>query len=167
RWQLALGKIISLACFAMLSGISSFIGVILSLPKMIGGLGLNVNSVPYGFGDYIGIFFIIISVTLIIVSAFSAISTLSKNVKEAGAFIAPLMIVFILFGMVSMFVSDVSVGMCAIPILGSGLALTGIMSLTASPLGIALSVISNLIVTAALVVLLGFMFKSEKIMFKK
>ncbi|MDE5721333.1 MAG: ABC transporter permease subunit [Clostridia bacterium] len=167
RWQLALGKIVSLACFAMLSGISSFVGVILSLPKMIDGLGLNVSSVPYGFGDYVGIFFIIISVTLIIVSAFSIISTLSKNVKEAGALIAPLMIVIILLGMVSMFVSNVSVGLCAIPLLGSGLALTGIMSLTASPLGIALSVISNLTVTAALVVLLGFMFRSEKIMFKK
>ncbi|MDE7182278.1 MAG: ABC transporter permease subunit [Clostridia bacterium] len=167
RWQLALGKIISLACFSMLSGISSFIGVILSLPKMIGGMGLNASSVPYGFGDYVGIFFIIISVTLVIVSAFAAISTLSKNVKEAGAMIAPLMIVIILLGMVSMFISNISAGLCAIPLLGSGLALTGIMSLTASPLGIALSVISNLIVTAALVVLLGFMFKSEKIMFKK
>ncbi|MDE6104223.1 MAG: ABC transporter permease subunit [Clostridia bacterium] len=167
RWQLALGKIISLACFSMLSGISSFIGVILSLPKMIGGMGLNASSVPYGFGDYVGIFFIIISVTLVIVSAFAAISTLSKNVKEAGAMIAPLMIVIILLGMVSMFVSNISAGLCAIPLLGSGLALTGIMSLTASPLGIALSVISNLIVTAALVVLLGFMFRSEKIMFKK
>lgn len=167
RWQLALGKIISLACFSMLSGISSFIGVILSLPKMIGGMGLNASSVPYGFGDYVGIFFIIISVTLVIVSAFAAISTLSKNVKEAGAMIAPLMIVIILLGMVSMFISNISAGLCAIPLLGSGLALTGIMSLTASPLGIALSVISNLIVTAALVVLLGFMFRSEKIMFKK
>lgn len=167
RWQLALGKIISLSCFAMLSGISSFVGVILSLPKLVGGLGLHVSSMPYVFGDYFGMFALIISVTLVIVSAFSVLSTLSKNVKEAGALIGPVMIVIILLGVVSMFLTNSPVGLCAIPLLGSGLAITGIMSLTASPLGIALAVISNLVLTAGLVVLLGFMFKSEKIMFKK
>lgn len=167
RWQLALGKIVSLSCFAMMSGVSSFVGVILSLPKLVGGLGLHVSSMPYGFGDYFGIFALIISVTLVIVSAFSVLSTLSKNVKEAGALISPVMIVIILLGVVSMFVSNPPVGLCAIPLLGSGLAITEIMSLTASPLGIALAVVSNFALTAGLVVLLGLMFKSERIMFKK
>ena len=47
------------------------------------------------------------------------------------------------------------------------LAISSIMSLTASPLGVGLAVLSNIIAAALLVVLLAFMFKSEKIMFKK
>lgn len=167
RWQIALGKIISLSCFAMLSGLSSFIGVILSLPKFVGGMGLNLTSMPYGFGDYFAIFALIISVTLVIVSSFSVLSTLSKNVKESGALIGPVMMVIILLGVVSMFFTNPHVALCAIPLLGSGLAITEIMLLTASPLGVALSIISNLVLTAGFVVLLGFMFRSEKIMFKK
>ena len=52
RWQLALGKIISLTCFAMLSGISSFLGVIFSLPKLVGGLAV-AGALTYTVGDYL------------------------------------------------------------------------------------------------------------------
>jgi len=166
RWQLALGKIISLACFAMLSGISSFLGVMLSLPKLMNGL-VEIDSVPYGVGDYFGIFALIISIVLIIVSAFSVISALAKSVKEAGAMIGPLMIVIILLGMVSMFIPEAALGLYAIPVLGSGLALGSIMSLTIEPAAFALSILSNLVFTVGFVVLLAFMFRSEKIMFNK
>ncbi|MDE6441410.1 MAG: ABC transporter permease subunit, partial [Clostridia bacterium] len=47
RWELALGKILSLTCFALLSGISSFLGVILSLPKLMGGLAGGDVAVYY------------------------------------------------------------------------------------------------------------------------
>lgn len=166
RWQIALGKIISLACFAVLSGISSFFGVILSLPKLMNGM-MNITSVPYGFADYLGIFALIISLVLVIVSMFAAVSGVAKSVKEAGAYIGPLMMLIIVLGMVSMFVPSTMVGLCAIPVLGCGLALSGLLSLTASPLGIALAVISNLVFTGLFTVALALMLNSEKIMFKK
>lgn len=167
RWQLALGKIISLSCFALISGISSFLGVILSLPKLTGGLGVSAMA-NYSAGAYFGIFGVIISIVLIIISAFSVLSALAKSVKEASTLITPLMIVIILLGLATMFVSaSPSIGLFLIPLLGSGLAISSIMAMTASPLAVALSIISNLVVTALLVVLLAFMFRSERIMFKK
>lgn len=167
RWQIALGKILSLTCFALLSGISSFVGVILSLPKLLGGMVGSSTAAFYGVGDYFMIFGLIISVVLVIISVFAVISTLSKSVKEAGTMITPLMMLIILMGVGSMFLSGGSVGLYAIPLLGSGLAMSAIMSFTASPLGVALAIISNIAVAAALVVLLSFMFKSERIMFNK
>ncbi len=168
RWQIALGKILSLTFFAILSGISSFLGVILSLPKLMGGAVGSKTAAFYTAGDYFMIFGIIISVVLVIISAFSVLSALAKSVKEAGTMITPLMIVIILLGVASMFLSaNGSLGFYAIPLLGSGLAMSAIMSFTASPLGVVLSIVSNLVLTAALVVLLSFMFKSEKIMFNK
>lgn len=167
RWQLALGKILSLTCFAMLSGLSSFLGVILSLPKLVGGFIGGETAAFYSAGDYFMILGLIISVVLVMISAFSVLSAFAKSVKESGSMIAPLMIVIILLGMFSMFISSPSVGLYAIPLLGSGLAMASIMTFSITPLAFVLSVISNLVVAAALITVLSFMFKSEKIMFNK
>lgn len=168
RVELALGKIISLSCFALLSGVSSFLGVILSLPKLTEGM-MNANTAAlYSAGDYFMTFGIIISVVLVIISAFSVLSAYAKSVKEAGTLITPLMMVIILLGMVSMFFQSAPpVGLYLIPLLGSGLAMSGVMSFSAPVLGVVLSIISNLVISAGLIVLLAFMFKSERIMFKK
>ncbi len=168
RVEIALGKIISLTCFAMLSGISSFLGVMFSLPKLMGGVITAETAALYSVGDWFMVLAVIISVVLVIISAFAVLSAYAKSVKEAGSIITPLMMVIILLGMVSMFFSSVPpLGLYAVPLLGSGLAMSSIMSFTITPAAIILSVLSNLVTAALLVVLLGFMFKSEKIMFKK
>lgn len=169
RVELALGKIISLTCFALLSGISSFIGVILSLPKLMGGMVGAETAAFYSAGDYFMVLAVIISVVLVIISAFSVISAYAKSVKEAGSLISPMMILVIVLGMATMFFANSTphVALYLVPLLGSGLAMSSIMSFTVNPLGLALSIVSNLVITAALVVLLAFMFKSERIMFKK
>lgn len=168
RSEIALGKIISLTCFALLSGISSFLGVAFSLPKLMGGMvGAGVIT-NYPVSSYFMLFGLIISIVLVIISAFSVVSAFAKSVKESGSLIAPFMILIILLGMVSMFIQGTpSLGLYAIPLLGSGLAMSGIMAFTASGLGVALAIISNIVLTAVLVVVLALMFKSEKIMFKK
>lgn len=168
RWQLALGKIISLSCFAMLGGVSSFIGVLLSLPKLMGGFVGSGAAAFYAVGDYFMIFSLIISVVLVIISAFSILSALAKSVKEAGTLISPLMIVIILLGVVSIFFSSApAAGLFAVPVLGSGLALSAILTFTVTPLTFALALVSNVLAAAALTVLLSFMFGSERIMFNK
>ena len=168
RWQLALGKIISLTCFAMLSGISSFLGVILSLPKLMGSQLDGITVANYGAGSYFMALGLIISVVIVIISAFSILSALAKSVKEAGAFISPLMIVIILLGMASIFLaSSPALGLFAVPLLGSGLAMSAIFTFTITPAGFLLAFFSNLITAALLILVLSFIFKSEKIMFGK
>lgn len=168
RVQIAVGKIISLTCFAMLSGLSSFIGVILSLPKLMGGFIGAETAAFYAAGDYFMLFGLIISIVFVIISAFSVISALAKSVKEAGAMITPLMMVIILLGLASMFVAtSPALGLFAIPLLGSGLAISSVMSFTATGAGVALAIISNVVLAVLLTVLLSFMFRSEKIMFNK
>lgn len=166
RIEIVLGKVISLSCYAMLSGLVNFLGVILSLPKLSGGL-VNLGAVSYGVGTYFMLLGIIISIVLVMISAFSVLSTLAKNVKEASAFIGPLMIVIILLGMASMFFTNPSLGLYAIPFLGSGIAMSSVLSMTAPVLGVVLSIIANLVLAALMIVLLGFLFKNENIMLKK
>ncbi len=166
RIEIVLGKIVSLSCYAMLSGLISFLGVILSLPKLSGGL-INLGAVSYGAGTYFMLFGIIISIVLVMISAFSALSTFAKNVKEATAFIGPFMIIIILLGMVSMFFPNPSVGLYAIPFIGSGIAMSAVLAMTESVLGVVLAIVSNLVLTALLIILTGYMFKKESVMRKK
>lgn len=167
RWELALGKILSLTCFALLSGISSFLGVLLSLPKLMGGLAGGDVAIYYGAGDYFMIFGLIISAVLVIISAFSVLSAYAKSVKEAGTLITPLMILIIILGVVSMVIPGASVGLYAIPLLGCELAMSAIFTFSITPLGFALAIISNLVLAVILVVVLSLMFCSERIMFNK
>lgn len=159
RWQLALGKVISSAGIAMLSGISSFIGVVLSMPKLMG------VSVSYSFGQYVLLLLLILSVVAVIITAFSALSTFAKSVKEASTFIVPVMIVMILLGVVPLAIPSPALGLYAIPLIGSALAISATLSATYSVLGFVLSIISNVVVSAALIVLISYMFNKEKIMF--
>ena len=124
-------------------------------------------AIYYSFGNYTMFFALIISVVLVIISAFSIVSAFAKSVKEASSLIAPLMIVIILLGVFSMFTTAPAVGLYAIPLLGSGFAFSSIMTFNISPLGFVLAITSNLVVASALIVVLSFMFKSERIMFNR
>lgn len=165
RWQLALGKIISLACFALLSGLSSFTGLILSLPKIMNGVVSGSTVTNYAAGDYFMLLGLIVSVVFIIISAFAIVSAFAKSVKEANSLTVPLMIVILLLGMFSMFNSSPALGLYAVPLLGSGIAFSSILMFNASPLGVVMAILSNLLVAAIFTVVLSFMFRSERIMF--
>ncbi|MDE6441411.1 MAG: ABC transporter permease, partial [Clostridia bacterium] len=123
--------------------------------------------VYYGAGDYFMIFGLIISAVLVIISAFSVLSAFAKSVKEAGTLITPLMILIIILGVVSIVIPSASVGLYAMPLLGSELAMSAIFTFSITPIKFVLAIISNIVLAIALVVVLSFMFRSERIMFNK
>ena len=59
RRDLALGKIISLSVIGLVSAVSSFIGTMLSLPKIMGGM--EDMKLAYGFSDYVALLLVILS----------------------------------------------------------------------------------------------------------
>ena len=81
RSHLAFGKIISLSFIALISGLSSFLGVILSLPKFMGSAIEGMSTNIYTTSDYLLILGIILSTVLILISAISIISAYAKTVK--------------------------------------------------------------------------------------
>jgi len=167
RSHLALGKIIALSVIAMISGISSFIGTALSLPKLVGGMGVSAAS--YVFGDYALLLCLILSTVFISIAVISIISAAAKSVKEATAYVSPLMIVIVLIGVTGMFGGGAAKShfLYLIPFYNSVQAMTGIFSFAASPINIVITVVSNIVYTALLVFALSKMFSSEKIMFSK
>ncbi|MBQ1246241.1 MAG: ABC transporter permease, partial [Clostridia bacterium] len=78
RWELALGKIAALSVMSLLAGLCSFAGVILALPKLMGGeeMGMADASI-YTLGDYGMILCVILSTVLLFVSLIAVLSALA------------------------------------------------------------------------------------------
>ena len=134
---------------------------------MMGGADVSANI--YSVGDYFALFGIVVSSVLLIVAMISVISAFAKSVKEASAYVSPLMIVVVLLSVTCMFSNGApaSVWPYLIPLYNSVQAINAVFSFTAVALNLAVGMIANLVYTALLVWLLTAMFRSEKIMFRR
>lgn len=94
RGEFVAGKILSLSTTAIASGIVSFTGLILSIPKLMGGFNISISPL-----DGLLLFLLVVTVLLLFVAIGVFISALSNTVKEAAGYLSPIMIVFMLFGM--------------------------------------------------------------------
>ncbi len=164
RTHLAAGKIISLSVISMLSGLSSFLGLILSFPKMLSGAG-EISLAMYGFADYLLLFLVVISTVLVLVSLMSIISAYARTSKEANGLMVPIMVLVMIGAVVSMFVPAGTIALYFVPILNSAMCISSIMSGAVSVTGFAITVCMNIAVTVLLAIGLAVMFNSEKIMF--
>ena len=90
RSHLALGKIAALSIMSLLGGLCSFTGVLLALPKLMGGEAMGaVDTSVYTVSDYAMILVIILSTILVFVSLIAVLSALANSVKEASTLISP------------------------------------------------------------------------------
>ncbi len=171
RHELAIGKIVALSLLASLAAVSSFLGTILSLPKIMGMQGeATQGAFDYLFViDYLGIIFLIVSIVLLIVSFLAILSAYSKSVKEASALAMPFMIVTLLIGITTMFGNGAAMSalLYLIPIYGPTQALVGIFSFNTSWLNVAIAGLSSIAYAGLFALLLIRMFSSERVMFKR
>ena len=168
RSHIAAGKIISLSVISLLSGICSFLGIILSLPKLMGAAG-NLSAAVYTAGDYLMLLGVVLSSVLVMVALVSIVSAFAKSVKEATGMVGPLTVLVMLLGLSTMFSTGATGSYLwyLIPLYNSARAMNGIFSFLASPVAVLITIAVNVVVAALLAVLLAKMFDSEKIMFNK
>ena len=165
RRDLALGKMISLSVIGLFSGISSFAGIMLSLPKLMGGL----EDVKFGYdvADYAVLLVVIIATTLLIVGMISIISAFAKSVKEATNMATPLMLVVTLTGLTNMMGNGMPQEWYwyLIPIYNTTQCMNGVFSMDYQMLPVVITCIANVVYSGVLVVVLTKMFGSERIMY--
>lgn len=167
RSELAIGKIISLSVIGLLSGFSSFVGTMLSLPNLMGAAADEMSASVYGISDYVFLLVMILSTVLVIIGAISVISGFAKSVKEAGTAVSPLMILVMVLSVTTMMGGGAPEEpyLYLIPLYNSVQCMNGIFSFTMLPVNFAITVVSNLAYTGILVFILTKMFDSEKIMY--
>lgn len=169
RNELALGKIVSLSGIALLSGISSFVGIALSLPKMVGMGEAADLGFHYTTSDYIALLLVIFASVLIMASAVSLLSALAKDVKNAGTMVMPFMLVIMLAGLLPMFQDGASTSIVTylIPFYNSIEMMTAVFAHEMNWMFVFVTLASNLVYTGIAVWGLTRMFNSEKVMFSR
>lgn len=169
RSQIAIGKILALSVMALVSATASFLGIMLSLPKMLGDASSSFNLNVYGAGTYVLLFLVVISVTFVFIAILAIISAYSKSVKEASSLSLPVMILVMLVGL-STFMSSGAVSnpiYYLIPIYNAVQSLTAILSGNINTMCFVVTIVSNVCYVAIIVFALTRMLNSERIMFKK
>ena len=169
RGQIAVGKILALAFIALLSGASSTIGTVISMPKLMGAESDGLDASIYSVTDYVLLALVILSTVLVLVAAISLISAFSKSIKEAQTYCSPLVIVAVLVGVTAMFGGGASTNPLhyLIPLYNSVQSMVQIFSFEIDTVSILLTVFSNLLFSLIGAFGLTRMFQSERIIFSK
>ena len=169
RSQIAIGKIIALSIMALVSASASFLGILFSLPKMLGSASSQFNFNVYGAGTYVLLFFVVISITLFFIAVLAIISAFAKSVKEASSLSLPVMVVVMLIGITGFMSSGAASNPVyyLIPVYNAVQTLVGLLSGNMNTMCLLVAVLSNLFYVIVIVFLLTKMLNSEKIMFKK
>ena len=168
RRDIALGKVVALAISAMLSSLSSFLGVILSFPKLVGNMdGITLSM--YGIGTYLEILALMVATVLFFTAVLSIISTFAKTVKEASQYALPVMVVVMMLAMPSMMGSGIAdfYALYFVPVLNVIKCMTAIFSLEFNLIYFLTTIISNIVYIGIGIYVLTRMFNSERIMFNK
>ena len=168
RSGIALGKIFSVCAIAILSACVTFAALMASVPKLVGGL-IDINLFElFTIGDYVTVLFVVISTELMIASVFAVLSGLAKTIKEAGGYATPIYILSIVVSMYAGYAgAKTNLYMFTIPIYNSAMILTELFKGGYSGADVAVTVASNLVITAICVYILTRLFNSEKVMFSK
>jgi len=166
RSEIAIGKIAPLCIIATVSALSSFLGIMLSIPALLGG-SVGLFDI-FTFGEMTLLFFILISTVVLIVAMMAAISAFAKNIKEATMMISVLMFVAMGASMLKMII-DIPTAwfFYLIPLFNTSASLAAVMSFEIIALNLAVTVISNIVFAIGLGWVLTKLFNSEKIMFAK
>ena len=169
RGDIAVGKILALAVVALLSGASSAVGTVLSLPKLMGAASDELSANIYGVQDYLLLAAVILSTVLLLVTLISILSTFAKTVKEAQTYVMPLMILVMVLGVTAMFGGGAKTELWyyLIPLYNSVQCMVGVFSFSTVTTGVAAALAANAVYTVLGVFVLTRMFNNEKIIFSR
>ena len=159
RGEFVAGKVMSLSVTAIASGSVSFLGLILSIPKLMGGFNISITPV-----EGILLFLLVVSVLLLFVAIGVFISSLANTVKEAAGYLSPIMIVFMLFGMAPSLFGFDQWYLSFVPILNVCCSINALLVGSNSlPLFFGITVASNVVYTVLLMLAVTKLFNQEKI----
>lgn len=164
RTDIVLGKLIGLTIISMISSIAYVVSMSIVMPKAM-SFGQD-TAVKFTFAQFGQIALIMLSMAFLMVAMISIIATYSKNAKEAGTYIAPLYIVVIVAGVLTMTsTGEVSPIQYLIPIYGSCLAIGRSIIAELTVTNLLYSIGSNILIGLIFSYIVAKMFGSEKIMF--
>lgn len=170
RRDLALGKIISISIFCVMSATLTIAGVMASFPALMGiAGGTGAVFEVFGIGEMLLTLLVAASTSLVFVGMLAILSALAKTVKEAQGYSYPFLFVIIGLGLASMAFDGApeSVWFYFVPVLSSSLSFAAVLGSEPVALNLAVTFAGNVLFAVALSFALAKMFDSERIVFDK
>lgn len=171
RETLAMGKVIALAIVAVVSSLSSFVGIIASMPsagQMFSSDGIDMASLKFGMTDYLSLAAIMVTLVGLYVSVVCLVSILSKSIKEANTYMAPIYMLVMISGFTTMYMDGpVSPARFFIPVYGSVVALKKLFAFELTTNMVLYTCGMSLVISIGLIYLIKILFNNEKVMFSK
>ncbi len=166
RSYIVIGKASALGITALASALISFIGLIASIPKLV---GTDLSLSAYNISTILMLLLVITVTVLLFTVVLTIVSTFAKSVKEASSLSIPVMIVVMLLGATSFMgtAASTNAALYLIPVYGAIQSLTGILSMSITPLCFSIFLLSSIIYIGLGAFILTKMFNSERIMFNK
>lgn len=164
------GKVLSLSIVAMISMISSFIGVMLSIPfsaRFLSTEGsFDMSQLSLG-GSELAMFFIcMIGMVGMYVTVISVLSMIANSLKEAGAYITPAYMVVMITAFMNMFGSaDVSEVYYYVPVYNNLVNMKQILLGDGDIIKVLISFGTSAVITLALLVMARKLMHKEKVVF--
>lgn len=156
--EYVIGKILALSIIATLSGTVSFLGLLGSLPKLMG-----LTSLPLAAGEIALFLLLMVSTLLLFVGLGVLVSSFANSVKEATSYLGPCSLLFMVLSFVPMIMGTDSIALAFIPIVNFSASISGLFNQTPNmALFLAITVISNLAITGLFVFLVTKIFSKEK-----
>ena len=168
RSSIAFGKSVSLFTASILGSLSAFIGMAVSLPQLSNSMKIDADM-TYSVSEYILLFVITITAIFVLTAMLMIISALAKDVKQATTIAPIILMVLIIATMLTMndnfsemieglgFINNI------IPVWNSFIMMQHLLQMNYSMTDVLISGGVNLVFAAILIVILGQLFKNEKI----
>lgn len=169
RSSIAGGKALFMLIVSIMGGLSAFVGMAVSLPKLAESMEITTDF-SYSFGDYVLLFGVTITAVFALSSLLLIISTLAKDVKQATTWSPIAMMILLIGSMLSgtegfkPVVEEMGFINNLIPTWNSMVQMQGIIKYEYSVSSIVVSCVVNLVFSALVVMLIGKFFESEKIL---
>jgi sodium transport system permease protein len=168
RTEIVVGKLVALSILSTLSALVYCVSMLLAMPLMQNGMGAGeVNLSFISVDTVLMLLGTIVLMNLLFVSLLSAVSICAKDTKTASTLVAPMYIVVVLAGVMTMFSGGTSMPLWkyAIPVYGNALVVQQICSGEAQLSSFLATVAGLVVMIAVFVGLTSKAFNSEKIMF--
>lgn len=158
RSEFVVGKILSLSLLSIASGAVSFLGILFSLPKLMGNVSLGLAPL-----EIFLLFLLIISALLLFVAIGITVSAFSNTIKEATSYLSPFMVIFMVLGILPASLGS-QLWQAFIPVLNlSSCMHTLLMGGSNLPLMLGITIGVNMLVTGALIFVITKLFEKENV----
>ena len=168
RSSIAAGKSLCVFAAAVIGGISAFVGMALSLPKLAESSGAT-ESITYSFSEYLLLFGVTITAVFALAGVLLILSTVAKDAKQATSIAPTLMIILMVASMLTVVesfgevVDDLVMINACIPAWNTMIVMQDVIACDYSPEFVAVTCIVNLLFAAISIFITGRLFENENI----